>query len=85
MVAVALLIGCNTPKTVSTPPSDAPTTETAPETEERNLDTLTVSASPLTPDEAPMEEAEDIPDTLPRYNASHTRVNDLLQIGRAHV
>jgi len=76
MVVIALLMGCNTPKTVSTPPSDTPTTET--ETEERNLDTLTISASPLTPDEAPMEATEDIPDTLPRYNASHTRVNDLL-------
>jgi len=78
MAALVLLAGCNTPKTVSAPPSDAPTTETEPETEERNLDTLTISASPLAPQEAPMEATEDIPDTLPRYNASHTRVNDLL-------
>lgn len=81
VVAMMLLVSCSTQKNISTTPTDAPTAETAPDVEERNLDTLTVSATPLVPGEsmdADTEEMAVIPDTLPRYNASHTRINDLL-------
>ncbi len=79
-VAVSLLLGCSSQKNIPNAPTDAPTTATTPNIEERNLDTLTVSAAPLTPDEAyePDTPTAVIPDTLPRYNASHTRMNDLL-------
>lgn len=81
LMIVVLLLSCGTQRNLPTPPAED-TMATANDMEERNLDTMTVSASPLTREEAmALNDSEPemvIPDTLPVYNASHKRVNDLL-------
>ncbi|MEM7573161.1 MAG: M1 family metallopeptidase [Bacteroidota bacterium] len=58
------LLACNTPKTVVAEPM-----------EERQLETVVVSAPPL---DAPVEETEEIPNDRPVYRASQERTSDLI-------
>ncbi|MDX1940071.1 MAG: DUF3458 domain-containing protein [Saprospiraceae bacterium] len=77
VVILALLIGCKTQQKVITPPEDVTVaTPEEEEIEERNLDTLTISATPL--DEEASEEETEESHSLPVYNASHTHINDLV-------
>ncbi|MEM6877860.1 MAG: M1 family aminopeptidase [Bacteroidota bacterium] len=68
---LACLAACNTPKTV-----------VAPEMEERQLDTLVVTAPAIEPDEEISEAMEEVAEEpsyeLPVYRASQTRTNDLI-------
>ena len=58
------LLACNTPKTVVAEPM-----------EERQLETVVVSAPPV---DAPVEESEEYPNEMPVYRASQTRTSDLI-------
>lgn len=83
VLALAFLVSCKTQQKVSTPSEEPTAATTDAEMEQRNLDTMTVTATPLDTDEEPYDldafaDTTEENYTLPPYNSSHTRTNDLL-------
>lgn len=78
LAVFTLWVSCNTQrKATSTAPAEN-LPQANVETEQRNLDTLFVTPDTNNEDYKLQDTGGEVPAVLPRYNPSHTRINDLL-------